>query len=161
MRAPRPSRRRPRKAPRPRPAPAGAWIPSDWARWARAALETLEPEAWERGALGWTIPKVRRLQRTLQAVLLWIGLFFLALGALIASLYFPAVRIALLFATAALALLIGVWFLQWAFRVHRAFRRRLRALEELAEMTNAERHAYVARRLRRARRPRPAGGRPT
>jgi hypothetical protein len=64
------------------------------------ALGALQPEAWERGALEWAAKRIRAIERFTRTIFLGVGLLFLAFGGLLASLYFPAVRLTMLFITA-------------------------------------------------------------
>jgi hypothetical protein len=125
----------------------------------RMALESLEPESWERDALDWTAARLRRIRGAIRGVFLGLGLFWISLGLLLASLYFPQVRLVLLFITAAVAVLFGLWFVSWGLRLGSRLSRHIDRVDELAEMSNVERHAHVARRLRRRRDARGARGR--
>jgi len=123
--------------------------------------EALEPESWERNALLWTARKVERVQSAVRGIFVGLGLFWISLGLLIASLVFPAVRLFLLFATAAVAVLFGVWFVSLGLRFSSRLGESIDHMHEMAQMTNVERHAHVARKVRRrpsTARARPKGG---
>ena len=117
------------------------------------ALETLEPESWERNALQWTARRMEAFRTAVRGFFVGLGLFWIAIGLLIASLYFPQVRLLLLFATAAVAFFFGVWFVSLGLRFGSKMERRIDQVEEMAKMSNVERHAHLARKARR--RPRP------
>lgn len=120
----------------------------------RMALESLEPEAWERNALEWTAKRMKHVRGALRGIFLGVGLFWIAMGLLLASLYFPQARLILLFATAALAIIFGLWFVAMGLRIDSQFRRRIEHVQEMAHMSNVERHAHIARKVKRRSRAR-------
>ena len=120
-------------------------------------LEALEPDRWERDALLWTSRRLRGVSGALAAVLYLSGLFWVSLAALLVALYFPAARIVLLFVTAAVAFVLGVFLWVMGARVAGRMTRRAERLEAMAAMSNLERHAHVARRMKERRsRPEPS-----
>lgn len=117
-------------------------------RKAMLAMELLEPDQWEKDALRWTSRRIRGVSNSLTGLLYLMGLFWIAVAALLVAVYFPAARVVLLFLAAAIALLIGILLWVWAARLQHSLSHRAERLEAMAEMSNIERHAHVVRRVK-------------
>lgn len=115
----------------------------------RLTLESLEPESWERDALYWTARRLNGMRVAVRGIFIGIGLLWISLGLLLASLFFPEVRVLLLFLTAAVAVLFGMWFVSLGLRFSKRINERIERVEEMAQMSNVERHEHVARKIRR------------